>query len=299
MTIKLRDEYRRPIEYGVWYDWQGGECPVDGDTVVYVRLASGDEDGGKATSFYWNHDGDGADIVAYRVVEPDDIIKAADTTPEKISSTSQPADQQETDWKQSYESLNKATAAEEAAVDNALYDAFKDIGGYDNKAETPWEAIARLRKMVPTDQPAEAVQIAEKQRRVFYQDLLYKVCSWIDNRLGGMTFTGTVEYPKGNVMERLEQAAAVRPPEETPAEKRLKELGVERDGKGNYWTSDCSGLLAAYDFTFDQLEAIITHIQEQKGGEGEGHLHYASNMTPKQLRADADHMEKEREGGAK
>lgn len=57
------------------------------------------------------------------------------------------------------------------------------------------------------------------------------------------------------------------PPEETPAEKRLREVGITWDTDGDYWTSDgCGLLLVASNFTPDQLKAIVAHMQEQEGG---------------------------------
>lgn len=56
-----------------WIDWLGGEMPVPPGTTVEVKYRDGGSgfdkagrDGGLAES--WSHDGNGADIVAYRVV---------------------------------------------------------------------------------------------------------------------------------------------------------------------------------------------------------------------------------------
>ena len=65
-------------------DWSGGECPVDKDTIVNVRLWSGDVIvNRKAGEFDWQHNsfgGDiGGDIIAYRVVEEEKSPSARDT----------------------------------------------------------------------------------------------------------------------------------------------------------------------------------------------------------------------------
>lgn len=50
-----------------WIEWNGGECPVDGELTVYVNY----RDGGKAPkavkagSQRWNHSGLGGDIMSY------------------------------------------------------------------------------------------------------------------------------------------------------------------------------------------------------------------------------------------
>jgi hypothetical protein len=51
-------------------DWSGGECPVDKDTIVNVRLWSGDVIvNRKAGEFDWQHNSFGGDIIAYRVAQ--------------------------------------------------------------------------------------------------------------------------------------------------------------------------------------------------------------------------------------
>ena len=62
---------------GGWIPWAGGECPVDGDTQVYVRYRGGFDEihAYRAKSFWWRHPWDtdnpqdvSCDIVAYKVV---------------------------------------------------------------------------------------------------------------------------------------------------------------------------------------------------------------------------------------
>lgn len=57
-------------EVGKWYPWTGGECPVDGESVVSVMLRDGDiEAEASACSWQWGHDDCDGDIIAFRVEE--------------------------------------------------------------------------------------------------------------------------------------------------------------------------------------------------------------------------------------
>lgn len=54
-----------------WIEWKGGECPVPSDTLVEVRIRSGEEEAGyTAGRYWWSNHGESSDIVAYRVVRP-------------------------------------------------------------------------------------------------------------------------------------------------------------------------------------------------------------------------------------
>ena len=54
-----------------WIEWNGGECPVAGDTLVEVRFQDGTHSKArKAAIWSWKHDFVNSDIVAYRIVEP-------------------------------------------------------------------------------------------------------------------------------------------------------------------------------------------------------------------------------------
>lgn len=52
-----------------WIEWNGGERPVQGDTFVEVKCRDDATDRDKASAYYWHHNGDYCDIVAYRVIE--------------------------------------------------------------------------------------------------------------------------------------------------------------------------------------------------------------------------------------
>ena len=67
--------------YGPWIDWNGGECPVPPDMRVTVKFRDGDSQSGHpayAYAYSWRHDGDGADIVEYRIVIEQADLNAAE-----------------------------------------------------------------------------------------------------------------------------------------------------------------------------------------------------------------------------
>lgn len=51
--------------------WNGGEMPVPGNVVVDLKFRGGGvtREPAGASHYYWKHDGDGSDIVAYKVIE--------------------------------------------------------------------------------------------------------------------------------------------------------------------------------------------------------------------------------------
>jgi len=61
----------------IWIEWHGGDCPpVSGE--VEVRFRDDNDEYGfttdRAEHWYWKHEGDDCDIVAYRIVRSDDDI---------------------------------------------------------------------------------------------------------------------------------------------------------------------------------------------------------------------------------
>lgn len=52
-----------------WIPWDGGECPVDGDTKVDVRFRDGHEWALYSDELRWVHTGAMGDIIAYRPCE--------------------------------------------------------------------------------------------------------------------------------------------------------------------------------------------------------------------------------------
>ena len=56
-----------------WIEWAGGECPVDSDAIVEVKLRNTNRhefNSDRAGDFDWSHDGFGCDIIAYRLRQP-------------------------------------------------------------------------------------------------------------------------------------------------------------------------------------------------------------------------------------
>lgn len=86
-TILSRDEYfylyPAPDADG-WIEWNGGECPVDGDSVIDVKLSDGDEFFGVDADWDW-HQGSGCDIVAYRLHKPEILPDAKEPKPAQES----------------------------------------------------------------------------------------------------------------------------------------------------------------------------------------------------------------------
>jgi len=56
---------------GDWIDWNGGECPVDGDLLVEIvfRYDNSIDQFSNASNFYWLHSGYPGDIIAYKIIE--------------------------------------------------------------------------------------------------------------------------------------------------------------------------------------------------------------------------------------
>ena len=61
-----------------WIEWAGGECPVDHDVLVDVKCRDNFlGEGEKAGGWKWKHDGAYADVVAYRLHQPQDANSRA------------------------------------------------------------------------------------------------------------------------------------------------------------------------------------------------------------------------------
>jgi hypothetical protein len=69
--LPQQDERVTAAEGCWWIAWYGGECPVDGDAFVNVRLRSGGRIWGatRADSLSWRHEGLYNDIVAWRLAK--------------------------------------------------------------------------------------------------------------------------------------------------------------------------------------------------------------------------------------
>jgi len=76
-----------------WITWEGGDCPVDGNTLVEVKFDSGEPPSIplKARLYYWGNKPEYSNIVAYRVVKEDKAEtskkpKSIELTPAEIQS---------------------------------------------------------------------------------------------------------------------------------------------------------------------------------------------------------------------
>lgn len=64
-SIITRAKYEAALDKNDgWIEWGGGECPVDGDTIVEVKLRKTNP---RAGDFTWSHYGIDCDIIAYRI----------------------------------------------------------------------------------------------------------------------------------------------------------------------------------------------------------------------------------------
>lgn len=69
--LPQRDERMAVVEEREWIAWHGGECPVEGGTLVNVRLRNGSRIGGatRADRLSWGHEGICSDIVVWRLAK--------------------------------------------------------------------------------------------------------------------------------------------------------------------------------------------------------------------------------------
>lgn len=59
-----------------WIEWNGGECPVDGNEIIDIRYPeSREEFGTKAKFRRWNHARNKGDIIAYRLHKPEKSLE--------------------------------------------------------------------------------------------------------------------------------------------------------------------------------------------------------------------------------
>jgi hypothetical protein len=59
-----------------WIEWNGGECPVDGNEIIDIRYPeSREEFGAKAKFRRWNHARNKGDIIAYRLHKPEKSLE--------------------------------------------------------------------------------------------------------------------------------------------------------------------------------------------------------------------------------
>lgn len=54
-----------------WIEWSGGECPVDGESIVDVEFNSGNIFSGVAKGLSWRHEWKYSNVIAYRLHKPE------------------------------------------------------------------------------------------------------------------------------------------------------------------------------------------------------------------------------------
>lgn len=60
-----------------WIDWGGGECPVDGDTLVDVKFLDGGEELRESADYWrWGFDQGSSRIIAYRLSQSEKVPPA-------------------------------------------------------------------------------------------------------------------------------------------------------------------------------------------------------------------------------
>ena len=82
-AIITREQYEVALaaKNECWIEWRGGECPVEKGALVDVKLRNGRtatrqtalEKGDFASYAFWRCDGNGADIIAYRLHQPQEV----------------------------------------------------------------------------------------------------------------------------------------------------------------------------------------------------------------------------------
>ena len=119
-----------------WIEWKGGECPVDVDALVCCKLRSGKV---SITAYHagilsWRHDGNAADIIAYRPhktqkSEPQYCESVTRSIPEPIAAPT--IDQLLQDWRNAddYAKRKQAEADEAAAMRDERWEAVQDRAG--------------------------------------------------------------------------------------------------------------------------------------------------------------------------
>lgn len=80
-AIITREQYEAALaaKNDGWIEWDGGECPVNGDTVVEVKYRNpfpGHINNRQGCYFSWSHEGDDGDIIAYRLHKPQEAERA-------------------------------------------------------------------------------------------------------------------------------------------------------------------------------------------------------------------------------
>lgn len=101
-----------------WIEWEGGECPVPGDTLVEVRTRTGRVGRDAAKAFWWDHWDETSDIVAYRVASAPPVGRGGGSAVETLRRA---ADLIEQRGKQRDSDTGERSMARTVAAFNAVY----------------------------------------------------------------------------------------------------------------------------------------------------------------------------------
>lgn len=97
-----------------------------------------------------------------------------------------------------------------------------------------WDGLAPSRNDVP--------HVTEKQRRVYYQSIVYDICNLIDkangSRPGCGTVCGTVEHPSREVQEKLERLLNQVPRDSTSERPGRQAKPLAKDGNAGRKSRD-------------------------------------------------------------
>ncbi len=101
-----------------WTAWHGGNQPIDNLRVEY-KLRNGKTHKDKANDLYWFHDGDSADIIAYRVIESSSLsIKPKSISESDLLSEIVELQQQ---WSQAERGIHACAVAEKRELLEQLH----------------------------------------------------------------------------------------------------------------------------------------------------------------------------------
>lgn len=114
--------------------------------------------------------------------------------------------------------------------------------------------------------PTEARELTEKDRRIYYQGLVYDVCNIVDRYMpeGKKVYCGSAEAPTNNFIQHLEQILK----ESTPTAREVLEE-VLSDISKHYYSEDMGGCEAKvlYHVTREIIAKQLEKVGLGKGGE--------------------------------
>lgn len=146
-----------------WIEWNGGKCPVGGDVLVCCKLRSGKVSitTYHAGSLSWRHNGNAADIIAYRLhkqqPKPEFCESVMRTIPEPEAKPT--IDRLLQDWRNAddFAKRKQAEADEAAAMRDERWQAVQDRAGEVGVTVGLCESVAAEPEQVKPAKPARPV----------------------------------------------------------------------------------------------------------------------------------------------